>query len=124
MNFNDFVVMLSESSFPIHTMIGEWQLKLRNLAENWNKKTDRSQYCKLSFPHRTHAYWQCGRIRLVDFTQVIAGLRSDKNSLETALYEQQQISANMETRKEQLEGENQELILKKESLQSKYRPSI
>jgi len=61
---------------------------------------------------------------LVDFTQVIAGLRSDKNSLETALYEQQQISANMETRKEQLEGENQELILKKESLQSKYRPSI
>ena len=51
--------------------------------------------------------------------QVIAGLRSDKDALETALYEQQQVNSNLETRKEQLEGENQELIVKKESLQSK-----
>ena len=52
--------------------------------------------------------------------QVIAGLKSDKSSLDSALYEQQQVSANLETKKEQLEGENQELILKKEALQSKY----
>lgn len=52
--------------------------------------------------------------------QSIAGLRSDKSALESALYEQQQISANLETRKEQLEGENQDLILKKEALQSEY----
>ena len=50
---------------------------------------------------------------------MIAGLRSDKDALETALYEQQQVNSNLETRKEQLEGENQELIVKKESLQSK-----
>ena len=51
--------------------------------------------------------------------QTIAGLKSDKSSLDSALYEQQQVSANLETRKEQLEGENQDLILKKEALQSK-----
>ena len=50
---------------------------------------------------------------------MIAGLRSDKDALETALYEQQQVNSNLETRKEQLEGENQELIVKTESLQSK-----
>ena len=50
---------------------------------------------------------------------MIAGLRSDKDALETALDEQQQVNSNLETRKEQLEGENQELIVKKESLQSK-----
>ena len=51
---------------------------------------------------------------------MIAGLKSDKSSLDSALYEQQQVSANLETKKEQLEGENQELILKKEALQSEY----
>lgn len=55
--------------------------------------------------------------------QTIASLRSDKSSLDSALYEQQQVSANLETRKEQLEGENQELILKKEALQSQYLSS-
>lgn len=66
--------------------------------------------------------------RLADLTlrfslsdsQTIAGLKSDKSSLDSALYEQQQVSANLETKKEQLEGENQDLILKKEALQSKY----
>ena len=53
------------------------------------------------------------------YFQTIAGLKSDKSSLDSALYEQQQVSANLETRKEQLEGENQDLILKKEALQSK-----
>jgi len=36
------------------------------------------------------------------------------------LYEQQQVNSNLETRKEQLEGENQELLLKKEALQGEY----
>ena len=43
-------------------------------------------------------------------------MKSDKDSLETALYETQQLNAQLENRKEQLEGENQELILKKENL--------
>lgn len=60
--------------------------------------------------HSTNAF--------VLYFQVIAGLKSDKSSLDSALYEQQQISANLETKKEQLEGENQDLILKKEALQS------
>jgi len=51
--------------------------------------------------------------------QVIAGLRADKDALETALYEQQQVNSCLETRKEQLEGENQDLLIKKENLQSK-----
>ena len=46
----------------------------------------------------------------------MASLKSDKDALETTLYEAQQLNAQLETRKEQLEGENQELILKKENL--------
>lgn len=43
-------------------------------------------------------------------------MKSDKESLETALYEIQQTAGKLETRKEQLEGENQELKLAKEAL--------
>ena len=48
---------------------------------------------------------------------MIASLKSDKEGLESALYESQQLCAGLESRKEQLEGENQELILRKENLQ-------
>ena len=54
-------------------------------------------------------------------SEVISSLKADKDSLETALYEAQQLCANLETRKEQLEGENQELILKKEHLNGRYQ---
>ena len=43
-------------------------------------------------------------------------MKSDKESLETALYEMQQTAGKLEARKEQLEGENQELKLAKEAL--------
>ena len=43
-------------------------------------------------------------------------MKSDKESLETALYEIQQTAGKLETRKEQLEGESQELRLAKEAL--------
>ena len=52
-------------------------------------------------------------------SEVVASLKSDKDALETTLYEAQQLNAQLETRKEQLEGENQELILKKENLMGK-----
>ena len=48
--------------------------------------------------------------------QANASLKSDKESLETALYEMQQTAGKLEVRKEQLEGENQELKLAKEAL--------
>ena len=47
----------------------------------------------------------------------MAALKGEKEGLETTLYEAQQLNAQLETRKEQLEGENQELILRKEALQ-------
>ncbi len=47
---------------------------------------------------------------------MLAALKSDKDALESALSEAQQLNAQLETKKEQLEGENQELILKKENL--------
>ena len=49
-------------------------------------------------------------------SEVIAALKTDKDALETHLYETQQVNASLDNRKEQLEGENQELILKKENL--------
>lgn len=52
-------------------------------------------------------------------SEVISSLRSEKDSLESALYESQQSEQQLTVRKEQLEGENQELILRKENLQSK-----
>jgi rootletin len=48
--------------------------------------------------------------------ELISALRSDKEGLESSLYESQQLSAQLESRKEQLEGENQQLLLKKENL--------
>lgn len=49
-------------------------------------------------------------------SEIIAAVKADKDALETQLYETQQLNASLESRKEQLEGENQELILKKENL--------
>ncbi len=51
---------------------------------------------------------------------MIAAMKSDKDALESALYEAQQLNAQLETKKEQLEGENQELILKKENLMGEW----
>jgi len=48
--------------------------------------------------------------------QILAGLKSDKEGLETGLYETQQVNTQLESRKEKLEGENHELLLKKENL--------
>ena len=59
--------------------------------------------------------------------QVIAALNSDKDSLETALYELQQTAAKLENRKEQLEAEVQELQLAKEAVagtDAEPRPDI
>lgn len=53
------------------------------------------------------------------FTQIIAGLKSDKESLDSQLYDMQQINVQLELRKEQLEAENQELIVRKENLLGK-----
>ena len=47
----------------------------------------------------------------------MAALRADKESLEGSLYEAQQMVSQLEARKEQLESENQELLIKKENLQ-------
>lgn len=52
--------------------------------------------------------------------KVISALKSEKESLETSLYETQQVNQQLEMRKEQLEGENQELILKRENLKGIY----
>lgn len=49
-------------------------------------------------------------------TQIIAALKSDKEALESQLYDLQQINAQLELRKEQLEAENQELLVRKENL--------
>ena len=46
----------------------------------------------------------------------IASLKSEKESLETALYDLQQTATKLEARKEALEAENQELLLSKEAL--------
>lgn len=48
--------------------------------------------------------------------QIIASLNSDKESLESGVYELQQAAAKLENRKEQLEGEFQEMQLAKEAL--------
>lgn len=47
-----------------------------------------------------------------------ASLKTDKESLESALYEAQQQVAQLEARREQLEAENQELLIRKESTQA------
>lgn len=48
--------------------------------------------------------------------QVIAALKTDKDELESHLYDIQQVQSQLETKKEQLEMERQELVLKKEHL--------
>lgn len=53
-------------------------------------------------------------------SEVIASLHSEKDQLEGALYEAQQTVVQLEIRKAQLEGENQELIVRKENLQGKF----
>ena len=50
-------------------------------------------------------------------SEQLAALQSDKDQLEGALYEAQQAVVQLEVRKAQLEGENQELIVRKENLQ-------
>lgn len=45
-------------------------------------------------------------------------MKADKESLESALYEAQQQVAQLEARKEQLEAENQELLIRKENTQA------
>ena len=45
-------------------------------------------------------------------------MKSDKESLEGGLYEAQQQVAQLEARKEQLESENQDLLIRKESTQA------
>ena len=45
-------------------------------------------------------------------------MKSDKECLEGALYEAQQQIAQLESRKEQLEAENQELLIRKENTQA------
>lgn len=54
-------------------------------------------------------------------SEVISSLKADKDSLESALYEVQEQFRQLEVRKEQLEGENQELIIRKENLQCKWK---
>lgn len=50
--------------------------------------------------------------------KINATLKSEKESLESSLYECQQIVAQLEARKEGLEAENQELLLRKENIQA------
>lgn len=52
------------------------------------------------------------------FAEVNASLKSDKEALEGSLYEAQQLVAQLEARKEQLEAENQELLIRKENTQA------
>ena len=49
--------------------------------------------------------------------QVLAGLRSEKQSLESSLYETQQLNAQLDSLKQQLECENRQLLVKKDNLQ-------
>lgn len=51
--------------------------------------------------------------------QVIAVLQSEKEAMETQLYESQQLINQLEQKKGQLEKDNQELLIKKEHLTGK-----
>ncbi|CAF3320875.1 unnamed protein product [Rotaria socialis] len=51
----------------------------------------------------------------------IGALRAEKEALETNLYEAQNIIGQLEVKKGQLEGENQELLLRKEQLQGEIQ---
>ena len=52
-------------------------------------------------------------------SELIAALRMDKEGLEGSLYEAQQNAAQLEVKKNQLELENQELLVRKENLQGR-----
>ena len=54
-------------------------------------------------------------------SEMISAYAADKDSLESALYEAQQMVRELEVKRAQLEGENQELIVKKENLQCKCK---
>ena len=57
-------------------------------------------------------------------SEMLSAYAADKDNLESALYESQQTVRELEVRRAQLEGENQELIVKKENLQGKYNHQI
>jgi len=50
-------------------------------------------------------------------SELIAALRMDKEGLEGSLYETQSALGQLEVRKQQLEVENQDLLVRKENLQ-------
>ena len=50
------------------------------------------------------------------YFQTIAAMKSDKNSLESALYQLQQDIAQVESRRQQLELDNQDLSIKRQNL--------
>ncbi|CAF4860155.1 unnamed protein product, partial [Rotaria sp. Silwood1] len=51
----------------------------------------------------------------------ISALRADKEALETGLYDAQSTIGQLEVKRQQLEGENQELLLRKEQLQGEIQ---
>ena len=51
---------------------------------------------------------------------MISAYAADKDNLESHLYEAQQQVRELEVRRAQLEGEGQELVVKKENLQGEY----
>ncbi|CAM4772379.1 unnamed protein product [Rotaria magnacalcarata] len=51
----------------------------------------------------------------------ISALRADKEALETNLYEAQTVISQLDVKRQQLEGENQELLLRKEQLQGEIQ---
>ena len=53
---------------------------------------------------------------------MISAYAADKDNLESALYESQQTVRELEVRRATLEGENQELLVKKENLQGWSSP--
>jgi len=50
----------------------------------------------------------------------LAGLRSEKQALESSLYETQQVSAQLESVRQQLVIENRELLVSKDNLQGQF----
>ena len=54
-------------------------------------------------------------------SELISALRMDKEGLEGGLYEAQQNLSQLEIRKNQLEVENQDLLVRKENLQGRFQ---
>jgi hypothetical protein len=57
---------------------------------------------------------------IIIFSQLVAGMKSEKVTLEANLYETRHFKNQLELRKEQLEAENHDLVLRKEALQGDY----